>query len=276
MIDFEVNNDQCFTLLGNSYDFDGKPKMAIEIYDKGLEKFPNSGRLYFEKGIVLEVLKEYNAALESWEKVIFVAPSYPSNYHTAALYYMNYSTEKIWGVMYGELFNNIERGSAKTAEMSKALYDTYQSSITIKSKTEASVSFSKSMQMSLPKDGEEFKFPFSMPYEMVMLLAVTPELNSKELGIQNFSDIRTKFIQQWYDTEKNVEYPNILFDWHKKLIDLGYFEAYNYWLLMKGNEDEFDAWYAKNEERFDDFITWFKANPITIDNANMFSRFQYN
>jgi|TARA_B110000967_G_C18777140_1_gene506191 tetratricopeptide (TPR) repeat protein len=276
VLKYKDNNDQCFTLLGNTYDTDKQPEKAIEIYKKGLIKFPKSGRLHYELGNVQEVLKKYDDALTSWENGITVSPSYPSNYHTASIYYCKYTTEKIWGVIYGELFINIERGSEKTTQISKLLFDTYKSSITIKSKTEGGVSFSKSSQMTIPKEGEEIKLPFSMPYEITMILAITSELDKKELGIASLNNIRTSFINSWYENERNIEYPNILFDWHKKLIDLEYFESYNYWLLMKGNEDEFDNWVGSNKEKFDAFIEWFTKNPLKIDEQNNFKRLQYN
>jgi len=276
VIKYKKNNDQCFTLLGNIYDIDKQPEKAIEIYKQGLNKFPKSGRLYFELGNVQEVLKEYDNALESWENGISVSPSYSSNYYTASIYYCKYTMEKIWGIIYGELFINIERGSERTVEISKLLFDTYKSSVNIKSDTEASVSFSKTMQISLPKKGKEIKQPFSMPYEMTMALAATSELSEKELGIESFSNMRTTFINNWYENRRNIEYPNILFDWHKKLIEMDFFESYNYWILMKGNEDEFEIWSAKNSEKFDLFIEWFSGNPLLINEENNFHRLQYN
>lgn len=276
VIKYKENNDQCFTLLGNIYDIDKQPEKAIQIYKMGLEKFSNSGRLYFELGNVQEVLKEYDNALVSWENGISVSPAYPSNYYTASIYYCKYTTEKIWGILYGELFINIERGTEKTEEISKLLFDTYKSSITIKTKTESQVSFSKSMQLVLPNKGKKLKIPFSMPYELAMSLAVSSEMEEKELGIKSLNNIRTSFINNWYENKRNIEYPNVLFDWHKKLIDLDYFEAYNYWLFMKGNEDEFVKWSEENQEKFDKFIEWFSPNPLIVDDQNNFQRLQYN
>ena len=275
VLKYKENNDQCYTLLGNIWDMEGQPEKAIEIYNQGLEKFPNSGRLYFEKGNVLEVLEKYDDALDSWEQGIGVNPSYPSNYHTASIYFCKYTTEKVWGILYGELFANIERGSKKTEEISKLLFDTYKSAITIKSETEAGVSFSKTAQIPVSDKSENVKIPFSMAYELTMVLAITSETKEKELGIKSFNNIRTAFIQEWFNKNRNTEYPNILFDWHKKLIDLGYFESYNYWLLMKGNENEFGEWYNQNNEKFDKFIEWFSSNPMTIDDNNKFYRTQY-
>lgn len=274
VIKIEENNDQCFTLLGNIYDIVGQPAKAIEIYRKGLEKFPGSGRLYFELGNVQEVLKDNDNALSSWEQGILVSPSYPSNYHTASIYFCKYTTEKIWGIIYGEMFMNIERGSEKTVEISKLLFDTYLSSITFKSKKEVGVSFSKMMQMSLPSNGEDIKLPFSMQFEMAMALAIAPEKKTR-LDIASLHDIRTTFINHWYENKKDLDYPNILFDWHKEMIELGHFEAYNHWLLMKGNEDEFDKWLEGNKEKFDRFIEWFSGNPLKVDAENCFHRSQY-
>ena len=276
VIKYKNLSPECYTLLGNAYDYNKQPKKAIEIYNEGLITFPKSGRLYFELGIVQEVLKEYNNALSSWENGIAVTPTYPSNYHSASIYYCSYTTEKIWGLMYGELFMNIERGSVKTSEISKLLYETYKAAITIESQTEARVDFSKSMQMSIPKDGEEIKLPFEFPYASMMLLATTSELDKKELGIESFNKIRTLFITNWYENEQNIKYPNILFDWHKTLIELGYFESYNYWLLMKGNQDEFDKWASKNKLKYERFIEWFSENPLEITNEINFHRLQYN
>jgi len=275
VLKYKENNDQCYTLLGNIWDMEGKPKKAIEIYNQGIARFPNSGRLYYEKGNVLEVLKKYDEALDSWEQGIRVNPSYPSNYHTASIYFCKYTAEKVWGILYGELFVNIERGSRKTEEISRLLYDTYKSAITIKSETEVGVSFSKTTQIPISDKGVNVKIPFSIPYEITMALAITSETKEKELGIKSFNNIRTAFIQEWFKNNRNTEFPNILFDWHKKLIELGYFESYNYWLLMKGNENEFGEWYNQNSEKFDKFIDWFSKNPMTIDDDYKFYRTQY-
>ena len=268
------SSDQCYTLLGNSYDMVKQPEKAIEIYKSGLIKFPKSGRLYFELGNVLGGIQKHNEALDIWEKGVTIDPTYPSNYYIASIYFCEYTSEKIWGILYGELFQNIERGSKRTETMSKLIFDTYKSSLIIKSDTEAVVTFSKSNQISLPAEGKQMKLPFTMQYEMTMILALSTQLDKQELGIKSLNAIRTTFINNWYDSKKNIDYPNIVFDWHKKLIELDYFESYNYWLFMKGNEDEFNAWLADHKDKFDAFFDWFTENPLDIDEQHYFYRLQ--
>jgi len=274
VVKLETTNYQCYTLLGNTYDFSGEPQKAIETYEEGLRKFPSAGQLYFERGLVYGSLQEYNKALASWEEGVIADSNYPSNYHAATQYYCSYTSEIIWGVLYGELFMNIERSSKRTEAMSKLLYDTYQSSIKVDS-LQASVTFSKEMQISLPAEGEEMKIPFSMVYEMNMATSILSEMTQPVLNIASFNRIRTNFITGWYANENEVLYPNILFDWQKKLIDLNYFESYNYWLFMKGNQEEFDHWYKENKTKFDQFIDWYSANPLEINQENNFHTLQY-
>src|SRR5690606_19447307 len=67
---YKNTNAQLYTLWGNSYDNLGNPKKAIEIYDNGIKKFPNKGLLYLEKGVVYEFEKDYNKAIENYQKGI--------------------------------------------------------------------------------------------------------------------------------------------------------------------------------------------------------------
>ncbi len=52
-------------------------------------------------------------------------------------------------------------------------------------------------------------------------------------------------------------------------------EAYNYWLLLRGDESGFEAWQKANKDKWDSFVKWFPENGITIDNDHKFYRGQY-
>lgn len=261
--------DQVYQLLGNCYDMMGNSEKAIEVYDEGLERFPKSGKLFLEKGNVFWGKKEYSKALPFYEKGIAAEPTFPSNYYRATLLYCS-STEEVWGMIYGEIFMNLERNTGRTAEISKLLYDTYTSQITKVSDSSYSISFSKSATISLDdlSNPESFKLPFGIGvYEPTMLFSLVME---KEINLASLDRIRTNFVNSYFENKQNEKYPNVLFDFQKKLVELGYMEAYNHWILMKGDEAAFDEWYAANQEKFDAFAEWFNANPIEINNHNYF------
>lgn len=269
-------SERHYQLLGNSYDIIGKTDKAFKVYNEGLEKFPNSGMIYLEKGNVFWGKEEYDKALTFYEKGIKLDPSFPSNYYRASLLYCS-SSEEVWRIIYGEIFMNLERNSDRTIKISKLLYDTYKSQIKITSDTSYSVSFSQNAQIDINNltDTTNIKLPYGIGvYEPTLILSIVVA-NAKEINIASLNKIRNNFIDIYYEKEHNKEYPNILFDYQKKIIETGNFEAYNYWILMKGNEDEFGEWYSKNEEKWNTFIEWFTNNPLKLDNEHKFYSNQY-
>lgn len=263
-----------FQHLGNVYDYLGQPDKAMETYKNGLKRFPESGNLYLEMGNVKLNQKKYAEALPYYEKGIEVDPAFPSNYYWAAKIYCS-STEEVWGMIYGELFMNLERNSERTAEISKLLFDTYKSEIQFPGENQVTVSFSKINVINTDnvKDKKDIKLPFGMGcYEMVLLLAVAGE---KQIDISSLNRIRNSFVTNYYKTGFPEKYPNLLFDYQKKIKDAGYMEAYNHWIVMKGDEDGFDLWQKGNRPQWDAFIKWFRENPLKTNPNNHFYRNQY-
>lgn len=267
-------NDRVYQLLGNCYDNLGKSDKAIETYEAGLKKFPNSGNLYLELGIMQMGKKEYDKALDYYEKGIEVAPRFPSNYYWAAKLYCS-STEEVWGMIYGEIFMNMERNSKRTAEISKLLFDTYKNEIKFSSDTSFSVSFSKTSIINVDalKDPSKMKMPFGTGvYEMTLMLSM---LSVKTIDINSLDDIRSSFVDNYFKNGHDKTYPNILFSYQKQLKEVGHMEAYNHWILMKGDEDGFDKWQTANKEKWDSFTKWFSDNKIQIDDTHKFHSGQY-
>lgn len=101
--------DILYQLEGNAYDYSGKRKSALATYDKGLKKFPKSGKLFMEKGNIYMMEEQWGAALSLYEKAIEVEPTYPSPYYRASSLYLD-TNEPIWGIIYGEAFLLMESG----------------------------------------------------------------------------------------------------------------------------------------------------------------------
>lgn len=262
-------NDRLFQLMGNSYDVLGDSVNAIKTYDLGLKRFPNSGNLYLEKGNVYWNKKNYSKALNFYELGISKDPKFSSNYYRAALIYCG-STEEVWGLMYGEIFMNLERNSKRTAEISKLLYDTYKSQIKFTSDTSFSVSFSKNAHIVVNKSSDPIELPFGVGvYEPTLIMSM---LNEKTIDLASLNRIRTNFIDNYFKNGNDKKYSNALFDFQKELKSAGHLEAYNYWILMKGDEAGFGKWLAENKEKWDAFVSWFTQNNIKVDSYSQVFR----
>ncbi len=266
-------SERLFQMLGNCYDILEKQKKAFEIYDAGLMKFPRSGMLHLEKGNVHWNNGEYGEALKYYEKGIELNPQFPSNYYRAALIYCG-STEEVWGMLYGEIFMNLERNTKRTAEISKLLYDTYMSQIKISSDSSISVSFCKNMNISMEGTSKQKNpgIPFGMIYEPTLLMSI---ISIDSVDLSSLDLIRQNFVRNYFKMGHNKTHPNILFDYQKKILDAGHMEAYNHWILMKGNEDLFSEWYDLNQEKWNLFADWFSQNGLILNKEQRFHSGQY-
>jgi len=267
-------NDIVYQLLGNSYSMNEQREKAIETYEKGIKKFPKSGKLYLERANMEMFIKEYSKAIGYYEKGIDVDPKFPSNYYWASKLYCS-SSEEVWGMIYGEIFMNLERNSRRTSEISKLLFDTYKSEIQITSDTSYSVSFSKNATINISNltDPSEIKFPFGVgAYEPTLMLSMISE---KTIDISSLNNIRTNFVDNYFGNNYDKKYPNVLFNYQKQVKDAGHIEAYNHWVLMKGDEEGFDNWLGENKEKWENFIKWFTKNGLEINETNKFHSQQY-
>lgn len=262
--------DIVYQLLGNSYSMDGQRKKAIQTYEKGIKLFPNSGKLYLERGNMELLVKEYGKALSYYEKGIEADPAHPSNYYWASKIYCA-TTEEVWGMIYGEIFMNLERNTRRTAEISKLLFNIYKSEITF-SDSSTIVSFSQNASISLSSIAD-MKLPYGVGvYEPTLILSM---LGVEEINLSTLNEIRSNFVDNYFKKEHNKKYPNVLFDYQKQIKDAGHMEAYNYWILMMGDEEGFVAWQSANQEKWESFVEWFNSHQLQIDENSKFHSSQY-
>lgn len=258
-------SSEIYQAIGNCYIDLNKEEEAIKTYDEGIKLFPKSSALYTEKGNLYLGKKNYSEAISNYEKGIDVDPSYPSNYYRLATLFLN-SNDKLTGLMYGEIFINLDRKSERTKEISKLLYETYKSAIKFKGENETSIDFCEViMDANNILKGEKMKMPFCMIFGKSFILSL---LGEKEINLNTLSKIRAKFIENFKNDAKN--YPNVLFEYHKQMIDKNLFDAYNHYIFQMGAQDDFNNWLKENKAKFSEFVNWYtsKENYLTVTEKN--------
>src|SRR5436190_2436170 len=123
MLEEDNVDEQTYQVAGNVYRALALYKDGEKMFKKALKKYPNSGVLYNEYGELLWDNKDYSA-IEQWERGIDVTPSYAGNYYNAASYYY-FTKDKLWILIYGEIFENMESFMERCTEVKKMLLDTY-------------------------------------------------------------------------------------------------------------------------------------------------------
>lgn len=263
--DYPNIDDYYYALLGNAYDYDDNPEQAIKAYDEGLKKFPSSGKLYLEKGVVLELQKKINQAVESYEKGIKAEPSYPSNYYRIAKLFLN-SNNMLYGLIYGEIFLNLERTTSRSQEMSQLLYNGYKKAIKFKEKS-TTVDLCQAIII-IEKDSKpNDTLPFCILYSSYFALAT---VNKKEINLETLSDIRKKALNEYFKSKNNPS--NVLLNYQKIMDDNNLFNAYNYYLFQIGDKEAFKNWLTNNKEEYEKFVDWYTndANILKINEKNLY------
>ncbi|MGZ5218985.1 MAG: tetratricopeptide repeat protein [Chitinophagaceae bacterium] len=232
-----------YQLAGNVYKALEEPKECEKVYKKGLKKFPKSGPLYSEYGELLWSTKDFSA-INQWEKGIQLDPSYSGNYYNAALYYF-YTKDKVWSLIYGEIFINMESLSQRGIAMKQQLLKGYKEKLFA--------------EADLMKGEEKNKSEFARAFLQTM--SKQSSVANKGITTETLTMIRSRFILDWYPSNAG-KFPLRLFDYQQQLLKEGLFDAYNQWLFGAAeNLAGYDSWSKTHTEQYEAFNT-FQRNRI--------------
>jgi hypothetical protein len=146
----------------------------------------------------------------------------------------------VWGLIYGEIFVNLESYSRRTPEIKTMLVEGYKKL------------FSDPDMMKNQDSKNEFAKAYldvMKNQSQVVSAGITPDA---------LSALRTRFILEWYDKEVS-KYPFRLFDYHRQLAKAGMFDAYNQWIFgAASNLSAFQQWTATHSEEYNRFNTFQK------------------
>ena len=238
MLEEDDVDEQTYQVAGNVYRALALYKDGEKMFKKALKKFPNSGILYNEYGELLWDNKDYSA-IQQWERGIDVTPSYAGNYYNAASYYF-FTKDKVWTLIYGEIFVNMESLTERSTEVKKMLLDTYKQKLftDIDKKDKKQSDFEKAVVETYNKQSS---------------------LTAKGITIESLNMIRTRFILDWYANYAS-RFPFRLFDYQQQLLREGMFEAYDQWLFGPvDNLASFDQWTKTNTDVYAKFSTFQKG-----------------
>lgn len=244
LIEREDADDQCFQIAGDIYLALENPKECEKTYKKGLKKVPNSGALYNAYGELLWAQQDYSA-IKQWEKGIETDPGFSRNYYNASKYYY-FTTDKVWSIIYGEIFINIEPSGTASPEIKNILFEGYK-------KLFADADLTKN------HDGKnEFVTAFLQTMNKQTMLAAGG-INTESLVM-----IRSRFILDWYN-DYGSKFPFRLFEHQRQLLQEGIFDAYNHWIFTASqNLPAYQNWINANVAEYGEFTRFQKGRIFRI------------
>ena len=230
-----------FQIAGNVYKALEEVKDCDKMYKKALKKFPKSGPLYSEYGELLWSTKDMQA-IRQWEEGIKNDPGYSGNYYNAALFYF-YTKDKVWSLIYGEIFVNMESLSERGASMKQLLLQGYKEKLFA--------------EADIMKGEEKNKSEFAKAF--LQGIGKQSSLTNNGINTETLTMIRARFILDWYETNAG-KYPFKLFDFQRQLLQEGMFDAYNQWLFgASENLAAYDNWTKVHAEEYEGFSKFQKS-----------------
>jgi Tfp pilus assembly protein PilF len=241
--DRQDSDVQSFQILGMIYKAIEEVKDCEKMYRAALKKFPNSGMLFNEYGEMLWSKKNYSDAIKQWEKGIETDPGFSGNYYNATKYYY-FTPDKVWSLVYGEIFVNLESYSKRTAEIKNVLLDSYKKLFN---------------DANITKD-QDTKNEFVKAF-LESMKSQSSFIGTNGVNPETLSAVRTKFILDWF-TKNATKFPFRLYEYHQQLLKSGMFDAYNQWIFgTAGNLPAYENWTKTHQEEYNKF-DYFQHNRV--------------
>jgi Tfp pilus assembly protein PilF len=243
LLDRQDADDQSFQIAGTIYKALDQLKEAEAMYKKAIKKFHKSGALYNEYGELLSAMQN-GSAINQWEKGIEMDPGYSGNYYNASRYYY-FTTDKIWSIIYAEIFVNIEPLSARTTEVKSLLLDSY-----------------KKLLADDVLQNIEGKNNFEQAFIQSMNKADT--VANTGINAETLTMIRTRFILDWFE-RYGAKFPFRLFEYHRQLLREGLFPAYNQWIFgATENLMAYQNWTSTHATEHANFVNFQKGRIFKV------------
>ncbi|MFT4092640.1 MAG: tetratricopeptide repeat protein [Niabella sp.] len=254
-----IANPDCdpaaYQLAGNIYKAQENYKEAEKNYKEGLKDFPKSGPLYNDYGELLDILKNPAGAIALWQKGMQVAPSYGANYYNAAAYYFKQPEDKVWAIVYGEIYANMESLNPKANIMKKVVLDAYKQKLFLSS--------------DLAAEAEKEKNPFAKA--VILTFAKQSGISAQGITPESLAMIRTRFVLDW-NAAYAKQFPFKLFDYHQQLMKDGLFDSYNAWMFGPvADQKAFESWANAHKEEYDKFTEYHTSRIFKMPAGQVYS-----
>lgn len=267
-----------FAFLGNAHDNLGDPESALKVYRRGLRKFPQSGRLYNEMGILSLNAGQFNEALSFWEQGIDQAPAYAPNYYWAAKALKN-TQERLWTLLYAELFLLLEPDGERAFEMSELLLQTYPQCVEVVGDEMVIFHFSARAYERMADQGwvlrrEEGNNSFEQMFVERFQAGGESWLKGLQ-GAPAIGQARKDFLLAWLGDKIALDrFQNALFLYWEAIYLAGHWEAYHQWLMQAGDEAAFGRWVTagRNDLALSQWLEWQKVHPFSLKQEDRMNR----
>lgn len=250
-----------YTTYGNALDASEKPKKAVELYNQGIEQFPDYYQLCYNKGVTLSGLQKYDEALLSFQESVSLNPQHASSHNAIGRILMMNNSNIPSLLAFGRFFVIEPQGGRAKSNlpfvqkiMTANVEKTGKNSITINI-DENSLS---------DANQEETK---ANNFGMASLILSTSAALDYDEDNKDKSEVelfRSKF-ETLCSLFKDVQNDNFGFYWEYyvpyfiEMLDQDMIETFSYIVYASSENQEVKKWLDENRTEIDSFYDWSSA-----------------
>lgn len=226
----------------------GNTKKAKKLLQEGLDKYPHSALLYYNRGNLALGEKKEEEAVSFWLQGVAANPSYASNYFALAKKWE--VSQPMWSLLYAETFVHLEPYTKRTAEMKSVFYKAYKNYLAQGSQE----------LPSLQKTKKSNTTSFQQIFQQLHDNSVGAIING--ITTETLTMLRSRNIIDW-NYNYNQSMPFTLFSYHDKLLKEGLFDAYHQWLVgAMDNSAAYGIWLKNNTALVTKLEKFIQNNPL--------------
>jgi tetratricopeptide (TPR) repeat protein len=246
-----------YPIYANTLDEAGKPEEAVEVYNEGIELFPDYNQLHFNKGVTLSGLKKYDEALLSFEESARLNPQHASS-HSAVARLQTMQKNSIPALMAFCRFSVIEPTGSRAQSNLLFIDQTMNGSATRTGKNEITINLDASILVSEEGDSAVIENDFTSTNMILALSAALGMEDDKKKAAESFNDRMNTVCSSLTETQEGSagfywEYYAPYFIEMKKE---GHLEALSYIVYSASGEKYVMKWLKKNQDKVEAFYNW--------------------
>lgn len=251
-----------YVTYGNALDGLKKTDKSIEIYDEGILLFPDFYQLYFNKGITLFSVKNYDEAMVNFQKAVMLNPKHASS-HNAIARLSKINNKRIPSILAYCRFLVIEPQSKRANENLLSLQALMKGNVEVTGKKSITINISADIFADTNANGKPKANSFSST-ELILSMDAALDLdkkNKKKSDVEQFIRKLETLCASLAQSKKD----NYGFFWDYyvpyfvEMKEKKFLETFAYIAFASSEDPHVMKWLKSHKSETDQFFEWTKS-----------------
>ncbi|HLP13362.1 MAG TPA: tetratricopeptide repeat protein [Flavobacteriales bacterium] len=249
-----------YVTYGNALDALKKTDESLQVYEDGLNLFPEFYQLHFNKGIALASVKKYEEALLCFNKSVKYNPKHPGSHNAIARIQDGNASKRIPALMAYMRFLVLEPESKRATDNHKLMLALLNGNIEKKGKKEITININSTMFADTTEDGSNKENNFATTDLILSMDAALDydKKHKKDTEVEKFIRKVNTMCASLSESRKD----NFGFYWDYyapyfvEMKEKGQIETFGYIAFAASGDEKVISWIKSHKKELTAFYEW--------------------